>query len=158
MWTLTNPHHFLDHVHLGCTQHECKPKTIIAQKKKKFESRISAGATEKLMGWETLQAQAVAWSYDTEGHAQKCVERYCELANKKVEQLYKSSSLCVVDHQFKKEGASINWRIIKHMLTNCLKNACTWRELVDPTFCGQSINLPDQSPNGHKLVTDVWQD
>ena len=38
-----------------------------------------------------------------EGHAQKCVERCCELANKKVEQLYKVSSPCLDDHQFKQE-------------------------------------------------------
>ena len=42
-----------------------------------------------------------------EGHAQKCVERYRELANKKVEQLCKVSSPCVdghqFDHQFKHE-------------------------------------------------------
>ena len=45
----------------------------------------------------------LAWSYDMEEHAQKCVERYCELANKKVEQLYKVSSPCLDDHQFKHE-------------------------------------------------------
>ena len=33
----------------------------------------------------------------------KCVERYCELANNKTEQLYKVSSPCLDDHQFKKE-------------------------------------------------------
>ena len=38
-----------------------------------------------------------------EGHAQKCVERYCEFANKKVEQLYKVSHPCLDDHQFKQE-------------------------------------------------------
>ena len=38
-----------------------------------------------------------------EGHARKCVERYCELANKKVEQLHKVSSPCLDDHQFKRE-------------------------------------------------------
>ena len=38
-----------------------------------------------------------------EGHAQKCVERYCEVANKKVEQLQKVSHPCLDDHQFKKE-------------------------------------------------------
>ena len=68
-----------------------------------FESRISAGATEKLPGWEKPHTRTVAWSYDMEGHAQKCVERYCELANKKVEQLYKVSSPCLDDHQFKQE-------------------------------------------------------
>ena len=45
----------------------------------------------------------MAWSYDMEGLAQKCVERYCELANKKVEQLYTVSSFCLDDHQFKQE-------------------------------------------------------
>ena len=47
-----------------------------------FESRISAGATEELPGWEKLHAKTVAWSYDME-HATKCVERYCGLANQK---------------------------------------------------------------------------
>ena len=43
------------------------------------------------------------WSYDMEGHVQTCVERHCELANKKVEQRYKVSSPCLDDHQFKQE-------------------------------------------------------
>ena len=38
-----------------------------------------------------------------EGHARKCVERYCELANKKAEQLFRVSSPCLDDHQMKKE-------------------------------------------------------
>ena len=29
-----------------------------------FESRVSAGATEKLPGWEEFHAKTVAWSYD----------------------------------------------------------------------------------------------
>ena len=36
-----------------------------------------------------------------EGHAKKCVERYCELANKTTQQLYKTP--CIDDHQFKEE-------------------------------------------------------
>ena len=35
--------------------------------------------------------------------AQNCVERYCELANTKVEQLYRVSSPCLDDHNFEKE-------------------------------------------------------
>ena len=54
-------------------------------------------------GWEKPQAKTVAWSFDMEGHAQECVERYCELANKKTEQLYKVSSRCLDDHQFMEE-------------------------------------------------------
>ena len=38
-----------------------------------------------------------------EGHARKCVERYCELANETVEQFYKVSYPCLDDHQFKQE-------------------------------------------------------
>ena len=40
---------------------------------------------------------------DVEGHARKCVERYCELANEKTEQQYKVSHPCLDDHQIRKE-------------------------------------------------------
>ena len=50
---LDEPTSFLDHEKLGCTQRECKPNEIIIEENTKmFESRISAGATEKLPGWE----------------------------------------------------------------------------------------------------------
>ena len=38
-----------------------------------------------------------------EGHAKKCVERYCELANKMFQQLYKVSTPWIDDHHFKEE-------------------------------------------------------
>ena len=38
-----------------------------------------------------------------EGHAKKCVERYCELANRTTQQLYKVSTPCIDDHHFKEE-------------------------------------------------------
>ena len=44
-----------------------------------------------------------SWSYDMEGHAKKCVERYGELANKTAQQLYKVSTPCIDDHHFKEE-------------------------------------------------------
>ena len=37
------------------------------------------------------------------GHAKKCVQRYCELANKTTQQLYKVSTPCIDDHHFKEE-------------------------------------------------------
>ena len=37
------------------------------------------------------------------GHAKKCVERYCELADKTTQQLYKVSTTCIDDHHFKEE-------------------------------------------------------
>ena len=49
---IEEPTSFLDHVYLGCTQRECKPnEKNFGQYNKMFESRISAGATEKLPGW-----------------------------------------------------------------------------------------------------------
>ena len=101
---IDEPTSFLDHVYLGCTQRKCKPnETIMERYTKMLKSRISAEATERIPGWRKVHAQTLAWSYDMEGRAQKCVERYCEFANKKVEQLYKVSHPCLDDHQFKKE-------------------------------------------------------
>ena len=66
-----------------------------------FESRISAGRTEKLPYSENLRISS--WFCDMEGHAKKCMERYCELANKTTQQLYKVSTPCIDDHHFKEE-------------------------------------------------------
>ena len=38
-----------------------------------------------------------------EVHAKKCVDRYCELANKSVQQLHKAVTPCIDNHQFKEE-------------------------------------------------------
>ena len=38
-----------------------------------------------------------------EGHAKNCVERYCELANRTTQQLYKVCTPCIDDHHFKEE-------------------------------------------------------
>ena len=92
------PTSFLDHVYLGCTQRVCEiSKDIVDNYRSIFESRISASATGKLP--ETISS----WSYDMEGHAKKCVERYCELANKTAQQLHKVATPCLDDHQ-KKEA------------------------------------------------------
>ena len=42
-----------------------------------------------------------AWSYDMEGHARMCVERFCELAQQSVDQLHRVSTVCVDDNQIK---------------------------------------------------------
>ena len=40
---------FLDHVYLGCTQRQCEiGKDIVDNYRTMFESRISAGATQKI--------------------------------------------------------------------------------------------------------------
>ena len=66
-----------------------------------FESSISARAIEKILCSENLRISS--WSYDMEGHAKKCVERYCELANRTTQQLYIVSTPCIDDHHFKEE-------------------------------------------------------
>ena len=46
---LGEPTSLLDHVYLGCTQRECQiSKDIVGNYRSMFESRISAGAKEKL--------------------------------------------------------------------------------------------------------------
>ena len=96
---LGEPTSFLDHVYLDCTQRECDAGT----QENMFESRISAGAKEKLPCSGKPDADISSWSYDMEGHAKKCVERYCELANKTTQQLHKVTTPWLDDHQFKEE-------------------------------------------------------
>ena len=44
---------------------------------------------------------------DMADHAKKCVERYCELANKTTQQLYKVSTPCIHDLHFKEEEMNL---------------------------------------------------
>ena len=76
-------------------------KDVVDNYRTMFESRISAGGTVKLPCSENIRISS--WSYDMEGHAKKCVERYCELANMTTQQLYKVSAPCIDDHHFKEE-------------------------------------------------------
>ena len=86
----------------GCTQRQCEiSKDIVDNYRTMFESRISVEATEKLSCSENLNISL--WSYDMVGHAKKCVDRYCELANKTTQQLYKVSTPCIDDHHFKEK-------------------------------------------------------
>ena len=68
-----------------------------------FDSRIFAGATGKLLGTGKFDANISSWSYDMEGHAKKCVERYSELATGTTQQLYKVATPCIEDNQSKEE-------------------------------------------------------
>ena len=99
---LGEPTSFLDHVYLGCTQRQCQiSKDIVDNYRTMFESRNSAEGAEKLPFPQNLRFSS--WSYDMEGHAKKCVERYCELANKSTQQLYTVSTPCIDDHHLKEE-------------------------------------------------------
>ena len=109
MWKVLNkevdlgePTSFLDHENLGCTQRLCETsKDTVDTDRAVWETRISAMRTEKLPCWENLRLSS--GSYDMEGHAKKCVERYCELAKKTTQQLCKVSTPCIDDNLFKEK-------------------------------------------------------
>ena len=147
---------FLDHENLGCTQRECRiSKDIVDNYKSMFEFGISAGAMDKL-----LEAKAPgkpetntfsSWSYDVEGRAKKCEERYCELANKTTEQLYKVATPCLDDHHFKEEeNGSVGElsAVCSQIVLKCLYLA----RIVGPIFmvCEQSCSCGHN--NGQNLV------
>ena len=134
MWKVLNkevdlgePTSFLDRVYLGCTQRQCElSKDIVDNYWTMFESRINAEWTEKLPYSENLHISSC--SFDMDGHAKKCVERYCELANKTTQQLCKVSTPCIDDHHFKEEETKSVGELHKYAL-ELFWNAYTWHEL-----------------------------
>ena len=88
-----------------------------------------------------------------EGHARKCVERYCELANKKTEQLYKVSRPCLDDHQIKKEVMEKKGWIVRscsHTVLKCLYLARIGR--LDILWVSQQTGTIC-----HKMDSSMWQ-
>ena len=72
-------------------------------------------------------------SHDMEEHAQKCVRRYCELANKKTEQLYKVSTLCLDGRQIRKEeleSVGELSEVCSQIVLNCLYPARNGRSHI----------------------------
>ena len=79
------------------------------------------GGTEQLPYSENFRISS--WSYDMEGHAKKCVERYGELAKKTTHQLYKVSTPCIDDHHFKeREMKSVGGlsQVCSQIVVKCL--------------------------------------
>ena len=88
---LGEPTSFFDHVYLGCTQRQCETsKDIVDNYRTMFESRISVGATQKLLlGKSAVSLRGLmTWKV----MAKKCVERYCEFSKTRRQQLYKVSN------------------------------------------------------------------
>ena len=90
---------------MGSTQSGCKPNATIIEQHKLLLKKIEKCSIHA--------AKTVAWSYDMEGHAKKCVEWCCELANKKTEQLRKVSTWMITTSRRR------NW----NRLENCHKFA-----------------------------------
>ena len=142
---IDEPTSFLDHVYLGCTQRECKPnETIIEQYTRMFETHFCWGNKQITGMAETARTNSsVVLRHG--GTCSECVERYWELANKKVEQLYKVSHPCLDDQQFK--------HIVRSLLANCLEVPVpgtiwtTWHPVVREQTCKIS----------HKTDAGMWQ-
>ena len=114
-------------------------KDIMDNYRTMFESRFSAGGTEKLPFPQNLRISS--WSYDMEGHAKKCVDTYCELANKTTQQLYKVSTTCIDDHHFKEEemkSVGELSQIYSQIVLKCLGNPFLGGSI---SICGKSLNV-----------------
>ena len=103
-----------------------------------FESRISVEGAEKLPFPQNLSISS--WSYDMVGHAKKCVERYCELANKTTQQLYKVSTPSIDDHHFKEEEEMKSVRELSQVcLPNCSFMVCKKKTCTSSHQMDQSL-------------------
>ena len=153
---LGEPTSFLDHVYLGYTQRECqKSNDVVANFRDMFESMFSGGAKEKLPTRASGKPDAETYllgPHDMEGHAKKCVERYCELANKQLHSYTKLQlhALMIISSKNNKWG----------LLDNCLKFAHTlfWNDLYLAR-----VGRPDILWSVNKLAravtkwTNMWQ-
>ena len=151
---LGEPTSFLDHVYLGVTQRERETsKDIVDNYRNIFESRISAGVKEKLLSSGRPDADISSLSYDVEGHAKKCVERYCELADKTTQQIYKSlSTPCLDDHLFEEEELGELSKVCSQIVLKCLYLSRIGRPDIP-----WSVNKLTQAVTiGPELVTDAW--
>ena len=97
-----------------------------------------------------------SWSYDMEGHAKKCVERYCELANKTTQQLYKVATPCMDDHQVKEEeNESVGElsTVCSQIVLKCLYVARIGR----PDILWSVNKLVRAVAKWKNLVTNAWR-
>ena len=153
---IDEPTSFLDHENLGCTQCECKPnETIIEENTKMFESRVSAGAAEKLSGWQTSRTNSsVVLRHG--GTFSKMRWAILRIGKQESGAIVQSLNSLPGWPSIQAGRTWISWRIVRNLLTKCLI-ACTWNELDDLISCGQSTSLRDQSQNGLRHVAEAWQ-
>ena len=103
-WILMNQLHFLiTYTWDVLNVHANRMKWLSRIFQRCLNHRFLPEQLKSYQGANKPYAITVAWSNDMEGHARKCLERYCELANKEVEQFFNVSSPCLDDHQFKQE-------------------------------------------------------
>ena len=91
-----------------------------------FEFRMSAGGVEKWLYPEKSEANISSWSYDMEGHAKKCVERCCELANKSTQQLHKVATPTSINSKKKKKDVGELSKVCAQIVLKCLYLGSNW--------------------------------
>ena len=126
---LGGPTSFFDHVYLGCTQRECQTsKDIVDNYPNMFESRISAGAVEKLPVSEKSGANIRHGPMTS-----KVMQRsaWKEIANWQTKQL--NSNTKSQHHAMTTTNLKKKWDLLENCLQFALSlwNACTWLVLDD---------------------------
>ena len=107
-----------------------------------FESRISAGAVEKLPYSQNLCISS--WSYVIKDHVKKYAKRYSELTNRTTQQLYKVPTPCIDDHHFKEEDLKF---------VGELSNVCS--QIVLKYFYSACIGRPNILWSVNKLAQSI---
>ena len=122
------------------------------------ESHISAGATEKLPGWDKLHAKTMACPTTLKDMLKKVCGKVLRTGEKvgRTTLIIFQSLLGWSPIQEGRFG--ISWGTIRSLITNVFFYVCFLHELVDQTFHVQWTNLLHPAQNGHKLVIDDWQD
>ena len=80
------PTPFLDQVYLGCTQREATCDLPAVRSKTELSKKVNdqGGSRSYQTNEKNSLGKNIVWSLGMEGHAEKCVERYCDIAKKDV--------------------------------------------------------------------------
>ena len=159
MWKVLNkevdlrePTSFLDHVYLGCTQRQSEiSKDIVDNYRTMFESRISAGATEKLPCSENMSTSS--WSCDMERSCQEMCGTILWVGKQDDSTTLQSINSMHWRPSFQRRRIEIRGRIVKSMFSNCFEmlvlGTCwtTRYSVVSEQTCAID----------HKMNQSVWQ-
>ena len=138
---LEDPTPLLDQVYLGCAQWQAKVDHQAVQSKTESFKKLTMAreADEKDQRkenilWKRSLVGVLIWN----AMPKKCVENYCEWAQKDVFTLQQVATPCIDDHQIPPGDDKMNGEfsaVCAQMVLKCL----SWQELDDQVYCGQLI-------------------